>query len=381
MLAAGPAEKAFLRLAGRFGVGLRGGVAVASGLAAAVGVAPPAVPALVTASVAVLVGWSGCYLALVLAEGQRRALVATDVALTTALCLGHSWLVPASMLTDGSSWVYVVASATVISAAVSGYSVLGAIATVTVAGAHATGLLLAGRSDVSFVLTVALLAQGVVGGVVLALLRRSSRSVDRLLAEQEVVTRDAHVRAAIRADEREHYRLLHDSVSATLTVVSTGGVSRSSPTLRMQAVRDLAVLARIQAAQPPPDGTLGSLEAWLRPSVDATRQTLEVDYQVSDAVVTAQVGSAVADAVTESLANVARHAGTGRARVVASAYGAGIQVEISDDGRGFVPAEVPSHRRGLRESLIGRMHAVGGSATVHSRPGAGTRVVLRWPGD
>jgi signal transduction histidine kinase len=75
---------------------------------------------------------------------------------------------------------------------------------------------------------------------------------------------------------------------------------------------------------------------------------------------------------------VARHADTRAARVTARRTGEGVTVEVCDGGRGFDPAAVPSHRRGLRESVYGRMRAVGGSARAVSSPGAGTRVVLRW---
>jgi signal transduction histidine kinase len=85
--------------------------------------------------------------------------------------------------------------------------------------------------------------------------------------------------------------------------------------------------------------------------------------------------------VTEALANVARHADTGYARLTGQADGDGASVTVTDDGAGFDVAAVPTHRRGLRESIAGRMRAVGGSAEVRSETGSGTRIVLRWPDD
>ena len=74
--------------------------------------------------------------------------------------------------------------------------------------------------------------------------------------------------------------------------------------------------------------------------------------------------------MTEALTNVARHAGPARARVHAGpADGGGVTVEVADDGAGFDPAAVPASRRGIRESLVGRMAAVGGTAAVSSVPG------------
>lgn len=57
-----------------------------------------------------------------------------------------------------------------------------------------------------------------------------------------------------------------------------------------------------------------------------------------------------------------------------------VVVEVTDDGPGFDPAGVPPHRYGLRESIRGRMAAVGGRAEVRSAPGAGTTIRLEWPG-
>jgi len=92
---------------------------------------------------------------------------------------------------------------------------------------------------------------------------------------------------------------------------------------------------------------------------------------------------AVADAVTHSvsaaLANVSRHAGTGVAQVQLKTRGHGVVATVCDQGRGFDAAAVLVSRRGIRESIIGRMESVGGAAEVISRPGEGTLVTLWWP--
>ena len=65
-----------------------------------------------------------------------------------------------------------------------------------------------------------------------------------------------------------------------------------------------------------------------------------------------------------------------------------VYVEVDDDevaafvrdrGRGFDQAAVPDDRRGLADSVIGRMRRAGGEATVHTTPGEGTEVALRVP--
>ena len=54
---------------------------------------------------------------------------------------------------------------------------------------------------------------------------------------------------------------------------------------------------------------------------------------------------------------------------------------MRDRGRGFEPAEVPSDRHGITESIRGRMARAGGRATVTAAPGAGTEVALELPVD
>jgi signal transduction histidine kinase len=58
---------------------------------------------------------------------------------------------------------------------------------------------------------------------------------------------------------------------------------------------------------------------------------------------------------------------------------AAVRAVVTDNGAGFVPAEVPEGRLGYRESVVGRLREVGGSARVFSAPGSGTTVVLEVP--
>ena len=53
-----------------------------------------------------------------------------------------------------------------------------------------------------------------------------------------------------------------------------------------------------------------------------------------------------------------------------------LQVFVRDRGPGFDPEALPPDRRGVRESIIGRMERHGGRATVTSSPGTGTEVEI-----
>jgi len=83
--------------------------------------------------------------------------------------------------------------------------------------------------------------------------------------------------------------------------------------------------------------------------------------------------------VGEALRNVERHAGTGQAEVTVTGGEGWAVVTVTDRGRGFDPAATPPSRRGIRESITGRMLAAGGRAAIASRPGAGTTVTVSWP--
>jgi signal transduction histidine kinase len=92
------------------------------------------------------------------------------------------------------------------------------------------------------------------------------------------------------------------------------------------------------------------------------------------------VAGALAGAVQEALNNVRRHAGTDRATVRLHGDPTALQVEIADEGKGF-DGTSGATRRGLRESVHGRMNRIGGTAEITSAEGAGTVVRLTWQAD
>ena len=56
-----------------------------------------------------------------------------------------------------------------------------------------------------------------------------------------------------------------------------------------------------------------------------------------------------------------------------------MSVFVRDRGKGFDPAAVPDDRRGLRDSVSGRLTRLGGTVDVRSAPGEGTEVELVLP--
>ncbi|HMC68547.1 MAG TPA: hypothetical protein VKJ07_05280, partial [Mycobacteriales bacterium] len=56
----------------------------------------------------------------------------------------------------------------------------------------------------------------------------------------------------------------------------------------------------------------------------------------------------------------------------------GVEVFVRDRGRGFDPDQIPADRRGIRESIVGRMTRNGGNAAIRSGP-SGTEIALTVP--
>jgi signal transduction histidine kinase len=105
----------------------------------------------------------------------------------------------------------------------------------------------------------------------------------------------------------------------------------------------------------------------------------ELSTKRNEGELPAVVAVAICRAVREALLNVARHAGVGTASVQVEQCANRVAVEVVDTGQGFDPDDVPVHRRGIALSLVDRMAAVGGRASVMSSPDTGTRVRLEWP--
>ncbi len=81
----------------------------------------------------------------------------------------------------------------------------------------------------------------------------------------------------------------------------------------------------------------------------------------------------------EAIHNAARHSQGRLAKVRIEVRGAEVIAVVEDDGIGLMPAtERGMGGRGL-PGLMTRAQALGGTATVESKPGTGTRISLRVP--
>jgi signal transduction histidine kinase len=103
---------------------------------------------------------------------------------------------------------------------------------------------------------------------------------------------------------------------------------------------------------------------------------LPVDAELSEVECDQQTRIALLRCTQEALANVRKHAGASTVSVVLTRHPGGVDLEITDDGRGFVVAG--SHGFGL-DGMRKRLAELGGELTVTSSPGYGTRILATLP--
>jgi len=150
----------------------------------------------------------------------------------------------------------------------------------------------------------------------------------------------------------------------------------------------MASLARTQERE---------LRSWLytsRPVAGATslsaaleRVVAEIEREHAISIESVTVGDTALDegatalvaAAREALVNAARHSGTSSVALFAEVEPDGIVAFVRDHGVGFDRFAVRTDRRGLEDSIAGRMRHAGGGSEVISLPGQGTEVRLRVP--
>jgi signal transduction histidine kinase len=183
--------------------------------------------------------------------------------------------------------------------------------------------------------------------------------------------RAARIRSQERAEVAAH---LHDSVLQTLALIQR----------RADDPREVAQLARRQERE---------LRAWLNEERAEAAESLAAALRAVAAEAEALHGvpvevvvvgdtpmdertTALVAAAREALLNAARFSGADKVDVFAEVADGRTEVFVRDRGAGFDRAAVPEDRRGLRESIEGRMARHGGAARITSAPGEGTEVEL-----
>src|SRR5207302_76329 len=98
------------------------------------------------------------------------------------------------------------------------------------------------------------------------------------------------------------------------------------------------------------------------------RHDISIDVVgVGDCPLNARLEAVVA-AAREAMVNAAKFAGVDKVQVFVEVEGPRVTVFVRDRGAGFVPEDVGEDRRGVSESIVGRMTRNGGSAVVRTSP-------------
>jgi signal transduction histidine kinase len=215
-----------------------------------------------------------------------------------------------------------------------------------------------------------------------------------LTAEAERA-RVAEVAAA--AAERERLaRSIHDSVLQVLAWVQRRGAEiggEAADLGRLAGEQERALRALVARGVPPAStaegpaqsaGTATDLGLLLSTTV-ADRSYATFAGPATPVLLGTYVARETQAAVAETLDNVHRHAGEGaQAWVLLEEVDGQVTVTVRDDGAGMAPGRLATARDagrlGVAQSIVGRLRAMGGDASVTSTLGQGTEVELRLPG-
>jgi signal transduction histidine kinase len=373
---AGPSDQVLNRLAGWYAIALRLGGAVLFSAVAVLAATKQVSGWWLGVALTVLCLWSACFTWWVRRSGLTPAVVLADAAVIAALELAQEHLVPAVLINDTTTWMLPLACTSVYILQLAPRPWIGLPGAAVVIVAYGLGIY--HPTDAWLLAVETIVAAGLV-----AVIRGGARQADTIVAASLETERRIRAEEARRADERDQHRQLHDTVLSTLTMVAAGAFAGPSAALAGQAARDLRVLQGLASAPAVPAGPGGLAPLTdLRPKLEqaaASTGDLAVRLKLVPVTIPSPVADLLAACVGEALRNVARHAGTGQAEVTATGGAGWAVVTIADHGRGFDPAATPPSRRGIRESITGRMLAAGGQAAIASRPGAGTTVTVSWP--
>jgi signal transduction histidine kinase len=198
---------------------------------------------------------------------------------------------------------------------------------------------------------------------------------------------------AVIAERNRLARNLHDSVSQTVF-----SMTLSAEAARILFDRDKSRAAteldKLQGLAKSALAEMRSLVFELRPTA-VTEQGLVPTLRHHVAALERQTGLVVAlqvegesrlgrleaqrlfRVIQEALNNIVKHAQTGTARVTLRFEDGRVLARIEDEGRGFAPEAVVTRGQGIGLSTMReRVEMLGGTLTVDSSPGAGTRVII-----
>ncbi len=193
------------------------------------------------------------------------------------------------------------------------------------------------------------------------------------LANQLGDERRDRMRSEDRAELAAH---LHDSVLQTLALIQrNAGSPRKMANLARRQERELRSWLY---AQPE---ISGRLEATVHEMTDAVEEAYEVTIEtviVGDCDMS-EATMAVVSACREAATNAARHSGVDEIAVFIECDDHELTAFVRDRGKGFDPEHLPNGRRGITDSIRGRIERAGGTVAITSSAGEGCEVQITMP--
>jgi signal transduction histidine kinase/phage shock protein PspC (stress-responsive transcriptional regulator) len=183
--------------------------------------------------------------------------------------------------------------------------------------------------------------------------------------------RRSRIRSEERADMAAH---LHDSVLQTLALIQRTDEPKRMVTLARAQERELREWLYGEDRR---DG-----EQHIRGAIEAAAGRVEHDHDVPvDVVVVGDAPldpgtSALVKAAGEAMTNAAKHSGALKVSVYVEVSDTVVDAWVADQGTGFDPDAIDPQRRGIADSIRGRLLRHGGTAEITSEPDEGTEVHL-----
>jgi signal transduction histidine kinase len=197
------------------------------------------------------------------------------------------------------------------------------------------------------------------------------------IARDLVFERQARARAEERADIAAR---VHDSVLQTLALIQRRAEDPQA-VVQLARAQERELRSWLFEGRAPGDTDVSTFAEGVREiqrDVEARHGVPVEVVTVADCPLDEHLGALLA-AAREATVNAAKWSGAGVISVFAEVEPDKVNVAVRDRGKGFDPAAVPGDRKGVAESIPGRMSRHGGEATVQSAPGEGTKVTLTMP--
>ena len=194
------------------------------------------------------------------------------------------------------------------------------------------------------------------------------------IARDLVLERQARARAEERADIAAR---VHDSVLQTLALIQRRADDPQA-VVQLARAQERELRSWLFEGRAPGDADASSFAEGVRQiqrEVEARHGVPVEVVTVADCPLDPRL-SALLGAAREATVNAAKWSGAAVISVFAEVEPDKVSVAVRDRGKGFDPGAVPGDRKGVAESIRGRMSRHGGTATVQSAPGEGTKVTL-----